>query len=136
MTVGAAGALNDILKALLNPGEEILTPSPYFVGLVSYTASLGVAMANNVRRRTPLRGLLSKRDSVWFVVTGVLYGSAVFVLNVALQYGDLSVVGPIVSCEPIFVMLLGLAFFGERNLRPALIACVVTVVIGVVLISL
>ncbi len=32
MTVGAAGALNDILKALINPGEEILTPRPYFVG--------------------------------------------------------------------------------------------------------
>lgn len=36
MTVGAAGALNDIFKALLNPGEEILTPSPYFVGYNQY----------------------------------------------------------------------------------------------------
>ena len=36
MTVGAAGALNDILKALVNTGEEILTPSPYFVGYQQY----------------------------------------------------------------------------------------------------
>jgi aspartate aminotransferase len=36
MTVGAAGALNDTLKSLLNPGEEILTPSPYFVGYEHY----------------------------------------------------------------------------------------------------
>lgn len=36
MTVGAAGALNDALKSLLNPGEEILTPSPYFVGYEHY----------------------------------------------------------------------------------------------------
>ena len=36
MTVGAAGALNDILKALINPGEDILTPSPYFVGYDHY----------------------------------------------------------------------------------------------------
>ena len=36
MTVGAAGALNDILKALINPGDEILTPSPYFVGYDQY----------------------------------------------------------------------------------------------------
>jgi aspartate aminotransferase len=36
MTVGAAGALNDILKALINPGEEILVPSPYFVGYDQY----------------------------------------------------------------------------------------------------
>jgi aspartate aminotransferase len=31
MTVGAAGALNDTLNAVINPGEEILTPSPYFI---------------------------------------------------------------------------------------------------------
>ena len=36
MTVGAAGALNDAFKALVNPGEEILVPSPYFVGYDQY----------------------------------------------------------------------------------------------------
>ncbi len=36
MTVGAAGALNDTLRALLNPGEDILTPAPYFVGYNQY----------------------------------------------------------------------------------------------------
>jgi len=36
MTPGAAGALNDALTALINPGEEILTPCPYFVGYNQY----------------------------------------------------------------------------------------------------
>ncbi len=36
MTVGAAGALNDIFRALVNPGEEILTPAPYFLGYDNY----------------------------------------------------------------------------------------------------
>ena len=36
MTVGAAGALNDALGAVLDPGEEILTPSPYFIGYDHY----------------------------------------------------------------------------------------------------
>ena len=36
MTSGAAGALNDSLNALMNPGEEILTPSPYFIGYAHY----------------------------------------------------------------------------------------------------
>jgi len=31
MTVGAAGALNVVLKAILNPGEEVVIPAPYFV---------------------------------------------------------------------------------------------------------
>ena len=36
MTVGAAGALNDVLRALINPEEEILVPSPYFIGYDQY----------------------------------------------------------------------------------------------------
>ena len=36
MTAGAAGALNDTLRALMNPGEEILVPAPYFVGYNQY----------------------------------------------------------------------------------------------------
>ena len=31
MTCGAAGALNVILKAILDPGDEVITPAPYFV---------------------------------------------------------------------------------------------------------
>ncbi len=36
MTVGAAGALNVVLKTLLNPGEEVIIPTPYFVEYNSY----------------------------------------------------------------------------------------------------
>jgi aspartate aminotransferase len=31
MTVGAGGALNVVLKTLLNPGDEVIIPRPYFV---------------------------------------------------------------------------------------------------------
>ncbi len=41
MTVGAAGALNDTLRALLNPGEDILVPAPYFVGYNQYAFVAG-----------------------------------------------------------------------------------------------
>jgi aspartate aminotransferase len=44
MTVGAAGALNDCLKALINPGEEILTPAPYFVGYNQYAFVAGATL--------------------------------------------------------------------------------------------
>ncbi len=36
MTCGAAGALNVIFKTLLNPGEEIIFPSPFFVEYFFY----------------------------------------------------------------------------------------------------
>ncbi|THB78000.1 MAG: pyridoxal phosphate-dependent aminotransferase [Desulfobacteraceae bacterium] len=41
VTVGAAGALNDSLRALLDPGDEILVPSPYFVGYNQYAFVAG-----------------------------------------------------------------------------------------------
>ncbi|MCP4688787.1 MAG: pyridoxal phosphate-dependent aminotransferase [Desulfobacterales bacterium] len=45
MTAGAAGALNDILKALVNPGEEILTSAPYFVGYNQYAFNVNAVIA-------------------------------------------------------------------------------------------
>jgi aspartate aminotransferase len=41
MSCGAAGGLNVVFKALLNPGEEVLFPSPYFVEYVFYVENHG-----------------------------------------------------------------------------------------------
>jgi aspartate aminotransferase len=41
MTCGAAGGLNVILKALLDPGDEILTPTPHFVEYAFYVGNHG-----------------------------------------------------------------------------------------------
>ncbi len=39
MTCGAAGALNVILKAVLDPGDEVITPAPYFVEYGFYVSN-------------------------------------------------------------------------------------------------
>jgi len=41
MTCGAAGALNVILKTLLDPGNEVITPAPYFVEYNAYADNHG-----------------------------------------------------------------------------------------------
>jgi aspartate aminotransferase len=41
MTVGAGAALNTVLKALLNPGDEVLTVAPFFVEYVFYAENHG-----------------------------------------------------------------------------------------------
>ncbi len=41
ITCGAAGALNVIFKALLNPGEEVLVPRPFFVEYTFYADNHG-----------------------------------------------------------------------------------------------
>lgn len=41
MSVGAGGALNSILKAILNAGQEVIVPQPYFVEYDAYLANHG-----------------------------------------------------------------------------------------------
>ena len=41
MTVGAGAALNTVLKALLNPGDEVITVAPFFVEYVYYAENHG-----------------------------------------------------------------------------------------------
>ena len=41
MTVGAAGGLNVIFKTLLNPGDEVMTFTPFFVEYRNYVANFG-----------------------------------------------------------------------------------------------
>jgi len=41
MTCGAAGALNTVLKTILDPGDEILCPAPYFVEYATYADNHG-----------------------------------------------------------------------------------------------
>lgn len=46
MSVGAAGGLNVILKTLLDPGDEVLVPAPYFLEYGNYVANAdGVLIA-------------------------------------------------------------------------------------------
>jgi aspartate aminotransferase len=41
MTVGAGGALNTVLKALLDPGDEVITVAPFFAEYVFYAENHG-----------------------------------------------------------------------------------------------
>jgi len=41
MTVGAAGAINALFRVLLEPGDEVIVPSPYFVEYPFYVENFG-----------------------------------------------------------------------------------------------
>ena len=71
----------------------------------------------------------------WFVGTGVWFGIAILSLNAALEYGPLSIVVPLASCEPLFVLLLGALVFRERNITRRVALAVLVVVLGVTLVS-
>ncbi|MBI5844772.1 MAG: pyridoxal phosphate-dependent aminotransferase [Deltaproteobacteria bacterium] len=44
MTCGAAGALNVALKAIVNPGDEVLTPAPFFAEYTFYVQNHGAVL--------------------------------------------------------------------------------------------
>jgi aspartate aminotransferase len=84
MSVGAAGALNVILRALLDPGDEVVIFAPYFAEYVFYVRNHGgvVREARCTREFLPdldsLAGLLGSRTRAVIIntpnnPTGVLY---------------------------------------------------------------
>lgn len=60
MTVGAAGGLNCILQALLNPGDEVIANAPYFVEYGNYITNWGGEIV--VAKTSELDFLLSKEN--------------------------------------------------------------------------
>ncbi|NCC23996.1 MAG: pyridoxal phosphate-dependent aminotransferase [Deltaproteobacteria bacterium] len=56
VTCGAAGGLNVILRAVLEPGEEVLCPAPFFVEYTFYAQNFG-GVLRPVPCRTPDFGL-------------------------------------------------------------------------------
>ena len=85
MTVGAAGGMNIVLKSLLNPGDEVITFTPYFGEYRAYTGNYdGVLIESPVDPVTfqpdleALRGNVSEKTKVLIVnspnnPTGVVY---------------------------------------------------------------
>lgn len=133
LPIGAA-LLRSVAQAFAKLGMESL-PSPYFVGLVGYSVSFLVALADHHWRGAALTVVIN-RGCGWFALTGLSYGFAILSLNSALNCGRLSVVAPIVACSPLFTLILGVSLFRERALTRRVVFAVLLVVPGVVLISM
>ncbi len=89
MTVGAAGGLNVALKALLDEGEEVIVPSPYFAEFKFYIDNAGGRMRlvethdNFSLNLKALEKAIGKKTKVILIntpnnPTGVVYGEDSF----------------------------------------------------------
>lgn len=132
LPVGAA-ALRAIAQLLTKVGLDTV-PSPFFVALVGYSVAFVIAFATE-GRTAGLKAALRTPGSGWLVAGGVINGVSVLVLNYALSSGRLSIVSPLVSCSPVFALLLGWLVFREGELRWRSVLGVVIVVPSVVLIA-
>ena len=130
--VGAA-FLRALGHAIVKIGFAKL-PDPFFAALVAHNVSLLLALLNNrrVRRR---HQRVPRAALPWLILTGLVLGIAVLVLNHALLAGRLVVVAPILACSPLFTLLLGKALFHEETLDRRVAIAVLIVVSSVALIS-
>ncbi|MBO4304557.1 MAG: pyridoxal phosphate-dependent aminotransferase [Lentisphaeria bacterium] len=111
MTVGAAGGLNAVFRAILARGDEVLTPSPYFVEYGSYAGNFG-----GVLRPVPSRDFSFELD-VQALAAAVNEKTRAIILNSPhnptgqiYSAADLAALGKVVSeaekryGKPVFVL--------------------------------
>jgi drug/metabolite transporter (DMT)-like permease len=128
-----ASALRNVAHAVTKLGFAEV-PSPLFAAMVSTCVSLVIVGTRFVANRQAIEGRI--RDYRYFVASGIVSAMAVYLLNQALQHGQVITVAPIVASSPVFTALLGYFVFGRENLNWRTILTIALIVPGVVLIVL
>jgi drug/metabolite transporter (DMT)-like permease len=116
-----AGAL---VRGLAQAGAKaglLLWPNPFAAGLIGYLVSSATVVGTN-RLRQPYSPRATRRGIPWFVVTGILNGSAVLLMYVALSSAPVWTVAPIVASYPLVTAILGAAVLRDEKMTPQSIA--------------
>ena len=108
--------------------------SPFFAGLVSYSISLIVSLTAYKTEGRKIPKL--SRSYGWFIISGLINGFSLYLLNYALGVGQLLSVSPIVACSPVFTMILGLLIFKKEVFNLRIVLSLGFVVVGVILVIL
>jgi drug/metabolite transporter, DME family len=120
-----------LVKSGLNATAETIYGAPVSIGTGLLVWSIAHAFPS-VRARFRLG-----RDAGWLVLSGALMGTAILLLFLALDRGDVSLVAPLIATQPLFVFVLSALILRhlERRERSMVIAGLV-VVMGTILVSL
>ena len=112
------------------------TAGPLFDAAINVTAAL-VASTTFVAASGNLGSLrCDRRSLLWFVAGGIAENTGVFLVLLALGFGDVSVVIPLAGTAPLFVLVIAYLFPSESNrLNWRVIAGATLIVLGVVLLS-
>lgn len=112
------------------------TAGPLFDAAINVTAAL-VASTTFVAASGHLTSLRCDRRSLgWFVAGGIAENTGVFLILLALGFGDVSVVIPLAGTAPLFVLLI--TYFMPREgarLHWRLVVGAVMIVLGVVVLT-
>jgi uncharacterized membrane protein len=123
-----------VVAVLRKIGLAGMAPIPGFA--VNVTAALIAYTAFLVASRQSALMLCRGESLAYFVMAGVAENAGVFLLLLALSVGTVSVVAPLASVSPIFVLVLSFFFLrGIEMLNRRIIAGTVLIVVGVYLIT-
>jgi drug/metabolite transporter (DMT)-like permease len=105
-----------------------------FIGLLVAVGGWSAAITALPPLRTRLR---VGRSAPWFAASGAMASCAIMMQFHALADGDVSVVSPIVACQPLVVLLLARLVLSDiEQLRRTTIAGGIATVTGAVLVSI
>jgi len=134
LPIGAA-FFRSLAHVFTKYGMEEL-PSPFFAGMMSYSVSFFIAMSSEGFRAGGLRQRFLWPDALWFIAAGLANGVSILILNQALKVGTLIEVSPIVSCSPVFTLLLSIFIFRRERITRWLVLSLCLVVPGAIMIIL
>jgi len=114
----------------------LASAGPLLGATINVTAAL-IAMTTFVVASGNLGSLrCSRRSLLYFIGGGIAENGGVFLLLLALGFGDVSVVVPLAGSAPLFVLLLAYLFpSAKAALGWRIVAGVVLIVLGVALLS-
>lgn len=124
----AAAAIRALAQVLTKAGLT-LWENPYAAGLIGYTVSAAVILI--AARAGGAPKISDRRAMPWFVATGFLNGSSLFLMYLALVRGQVSMVSPIVATYPLFTLALSLLLLRHERVTPRVVAGAVLTVAGV-----
>ena len=117
--------------AIIKLGYEGV-PNPAFAALVATTVSFVLLSARFAAAGERFDGDVSRYRFV--ILAGVISAFAIYLLNVALQLGQMIAIVPLLASSPVFSALLGYYVFGRETIDWRTLATIALVVPGVVIV--
>jgi len=105
----------------------LLWGNPFAASVIGYLVS-SAAVTGSDRLRGGTRGKASRSGLLWFVLTGLINGSAMLLMYTALAIAPVSTVAPVIAAYPLVTALATALFLRGEILNARIIAgAVITV---------
>lgn len=128
-----SAALLRALAQVLSKAGLALWPNPFAAVITGYTVSAAIVWTAGMFVSGNGASAFNRRGVPWFVLTGVLNGTAVLSMYYALTTGPVGVVAPVVATYPLFTLALSATLLRHERLNARMIGGVVLTVAGIVL---